>query len=564
MTQETSSKRSTRVLLSGLTPYSGTFGRNEIIHLLKRTMFGATRADIAAFESMTLTQAIDALLSPSAASLTPAPPINNYNSTRGIDPDVEAGADWTIATEASSSGTVNFNGSRRESLKAWHIGLAINQERTILEKMMLFWHNHFATEVTSTSSLRGYIYLKTIRQYALGNFKDFTRAITFDPAMLQYLNGNLNSKQSPDENYARELQELFTLGKGTGSGYTEDDVKAAAKVLTGWRTREVVTQATAPRRGRWESYFDATRHDTTNKQFSAFFNNTIINGSPTANTEANARREIDELLNMIFAQEEVSKFICRKLYTFFIYYKIDAQIEADVITPLAAIFRQSNYDIMPVLRALLLSEHFFDTANQGCYIKSPMDYTIGLSRELGLGFAPATDYAAQYASWRALNATNGGSSQGQDILDPPSVSGWPAYYQTPNFHEMWVNTDTYMRRIKFADQLMTTNGLTVATTWRLKLDFIAFIQSFGTDAQDPNLVIDKALEVLYRVPLSVGVRNTLKAATLLQGQNGDQYWTDAWINYVNAPTNTTFKNIVLTRLNALFTNILHRPELHLC
>ncbi len=173
LTQETSSKRSTRVLLSGLTPYSGTFGRNEIIHLLKRTMFGATRADIAAFESMTLTQAIDALLSPSAASLTPAPPINNYNSTRGIDPDVEAGADWTIATEASSSGTVNFNGSRRESLKAWHIGLAINQERTILEKMMLFWHNHFATEVTSTSALRGYIYLKTIRQYALGNFKDW-------------------------------------------------------------------------------------------------------------------------------------------------------------------------------------------------------------------------------------------------------------------------------------------------------------------------------------------------------------------------------------------------------
>src|SRR6478672_11169439 len=146
--------------------------------------------------------------------------------------------------------------------------------------------------------------------------------------MLRYLNGYLNTATAPDENYGRELQELFTIGKDPVTNlapYAEDDVKNAAKILTGHRIN-----------GNTFSYFfDATRHDSTDKTFSTFYNNTVIKGR----TGAAGAQETDDLLNMIFAKNEVSKFIVRKLYRWFVYYVIDETTEANVIEPLATIFR---------------------------------------------------------------------------------------------------------------------------------------------------------------------------------------------------------------------------------
>src|SRR5205823_4891756 len=141
------------------------------------------------------------------------------------------------------------------------------------------------------------------------------------------------------------------------SQYTENDVKAAAKILTGY-TVNTITATSA---------FDATRHDTTNKQFSAFYNNTVITGQ----SGANGQNELDDLLNMIFATNEVAMYICRRIYRFFVYGNIDSTIETNVITPLAAIFRSNNYELKPVLSALFKSEHFFDVLTQGAMIKSP-------------------------------------------------------------------------------------------------------------------------------------------------------------------------------------------------
>src|SRR5258706_10966014 len=214
---------------SGLNPYAGPWTKNEVQHLLKRTMFGSTRADMAYLLTRTVDQAVDELLSPTAP--LPSPPLNDY-SPGTADPNVPAGTSWV--NNPTTDGTLNS--VRRASFKKWWTGLMINQDRSIREKLTLFWADHFGTE-TNTIGVSHYVYQHhaLLRQSCLGNFKQLVRNVTSDAGMLIYLNGYLNTASAPDENYGRELQELFTVGKGTTVAYTEDDVKKAAKVLTGWR-----------------------------------------------------------------------------------------------------------------------------------------------------------------------------------------------------------------------------------------------------------------------------------------------------------------------------------------
>ncbi|HET9279099.1 MAG TPA: DUF1800 domain-containing protein, partial [Flavitalea sp.] len=372
-----------REIYSGLTPYSGPWTTPEITHLLKRTMFGAAKADVDHFKGRSINDAVNDLLS--IPALPPSPPLKNYDNSNipANDPEYSVAAGTTWVNNNSTDGTAN---SRRiNSLKSWWVALMINQQRNILEKMVLFWHNHFSTE-TADIGRAIWCYQNNIilRQYALGNFKQFVKAITLDTGMLRYLNGYLNTNTAPDENYSRELQELFTLGKENKPNYTEDDVKQAARVLTGWRIDNNTNTV----------LFQANRHDTGNKQFSTFYNNTVVTGKTGA---LGGEQELDAMLDMIFAKAvEVSEFMVRKLYRWFCYYSIDPTTETNVIQPLAKIFRDSNWEIKPVLSTLFKSEHFFDALNQGCLIKSPLDLTVGLCREFGMVFPPASDVVNSY------------------------------------------------------------------------------------------------------------------------------------------------------------------------
>ncbi|HSC38406.1 MAG TPA: DUF1800 domain-containing protein, partial [Chitinophagaceae bacterium] len=318
---------------TNLKKYKGKWTRAQAKHLLKRTMFGARKEDIDYFAAKSLRSTLRELLDTEEA--TPPPPVNNYNDDKYTDEEIQPGQTWITATKVTGMNS----GRRRNSFKAWWLGLMINQQRTLREKMVLFWHNHFATE-TNVIDNPTFIYKHHIllRQYALGNFKDMVKAVTADPAMLKYLNGNASSKKAPDENYGRELQELFTVGKGPGSHYTEADVKAAARVLTGFRIENKSLPDV-------HGIFDGSRHDEGDKQFSAFYGNTIIKGRKGKDGE----QEFDEMLDMIFAQEEVSRFICRKLYRFFVYHQVDDNAEKNVIEPLAKTFRKNNFEIKPVL-----------------------------------------------------------------------------------------------------------------------------------------------------------------------------------------------------------------------
>jgi uncharacterized protein (DUF1800 family) len=548
-------------VVEGLTPYSGSLDRPKLIHLLRRTMFGVKEEDINYFKNYALSEVIDALITPpSQAEKYPAPPINAYNTAAKQDPTVFAGDTWVHERDNG-----NFNGERRGSFRYWWGGQMINQERTVFEKMVLFWHNHFAMEMIDTSPTYAYRGQVTLRENALGNFREFVSAITFDPQMLRYLNGYVNSKVAPDENYARELMELFTLGKGGNSQYTEDDVKAAARVLTGWRVRVEAFKDDSSKFN-WTSYFNANTHDTGVKNFSSFFENASISGNVRQNTAANATSEIEDLLNMIFLHDEVSKFICRKIYRFFVYYEIDEQVEKDIIEPLAQIFRDNNYDIIPVLKALFSSEHFFEPVNIGCFIKSPIEYSVGIARTFNLQFPDLeNDAPTLYTAWNSVIGTrnSGAATQGQILADPPNVSGWPAYYQEPFYHEAWVNTDTFPKRLRFVDSLLTDTGINLGGGKRLVANLIEFTKQFGNDAYEPTLLIERALEILYSVPVSQKFKDYLRQTILLDGQESDYYWTDAWDDYLGSPNNRTYFNIVNKKLQKFYKFIVDNTEFQL-
>ncbi len=495
-------------------------------------MFGAAPKDINALKGMGMQQVVDTLLTPQA---DPAPPVNNY----GIDDTgVATGATWVRAPQGNDM----LEAKRINSYKAWWTGQMINQRTSIHEKMVLFWHNHFVTETSMVRDSRFiYQYNLTLRQNALGNFKALTKAVTLDPAMLVYLNGYLNSKQAADENYARELHELFTVGKGPDSHYTEDDVKATARVLTGYRVDK----------NNIVSFFNTTQHDITNKQFSAFYSNKVITGK----TGPDGATELDDLLNIIFAQPEVAKFICRKLYRFFVYYDIDAATEQNVISPLADIFRSSGYDIKTTLNALFTSEHFFDPLNMACLIKSPADFCVGICREYDVQFA--TDYTTQYSQWGNLH--NRASSMLQDLGDPPLVAGWAAYYQEPSYHELWINTDTLPKRNRLSDALISDAGYS-----GVHIDPLAFADKLSDPANPVTLVKD-SLDILYRVGVSDNVRDFLKNTILLTGQspNSDYYWSNAWNAWKASPNDAQLKNNVHLRLQALYKYIMDLSEYQL-
>ncbi len=524
---------------TGVNTYTGPFETAQMVHVLKRALFGATPADLAWAKSLgNMDAVVDALLT--MEPTPPAPPVNNYgDDSTGIAP----GQTWIMSAPYVKTDGDSLGQNRQRSYRAWWMGVLLNQKRSIQEKMTLFWHNHFPTETTVVLDLRyHYQYNATLRQHCIGNFKQLVKAVTLDPCMLVYLNGDLNSKTAAQENYARELQELFTIGKGPDSHYTEDDVRAASRVLTGYRINaQTVT-----------SYFDSSEHDFTNKQFSDFYGKRTVTGQ----TGAAGAEELDALLDLIFSNAEVAKFIVRKLYRYFVYYDIDSTVEENVITPLANIFRDNDYELVPLLKAMFKSEHFYDPLNMSCLIKSPADFCVGLCREFSVEFPPASDYMNAYDAWDYLRDTAG--KMQQNLGDPPNVAGWPAYYQEPMFHELWITTDTLPKRNQLSDFLITGQG----ARNNLKADVLAFADQLS-DPGNPNTLIQDSLDLLYRVEVPDAFKTSLKSNFLLSGQTQDYYWTQAWQNYKNNPTDMTLKEVVETRLKNMYKFIMDLSEYQL-
>lgn len=550
---------------SGLAPYTGTWGEREALFLLRRTGFGVKKAYVDSLLPMTVSAAVDYLLT--IDNTAPAPPVNWYDNIQPDQDGVPYGEDWTNSFFATNAAGQNTNVQRNLGMRRWLYSLTLNSDQSIREKMVWFWYHFIPIDFddiyqTSNSFIKSnsarvfYRYFKLLRDNSLGNFKTLIRLISTEPAMMYYLNNQQNSAAAPDENYARELMELFTLGKDPASQYTQQDVVEAAKVLTGWRVQNLNT-------ANFTTNFVPAQHSTANKQFSSFFNNTVINYQ----SGANGANELDQLINMIFSKSQVvSEYICRRLYRYFVYYDIDANIEANVIVPLAQTFVNSNWDIVPVLKQLFKSEHFFDPANRGVFIKTPFDLVTGTLRTFNVNTTVSNpaNYEAQYKVWGNCNDTQC-SSMEQRMGSIPNVSGWNPFYQSPAFYQNWINSNTIQKRFKFLNDVfngynLTYNGLTT----NIKVDVIAFVQPFGYAViSDPNQLVAACIRYLLPVDLSTTQQESIKLQTLLSGQTTDSYWTTAWNSYLAAPGNTANLNTVTSRLKSLLTSLVQLAEYQL-
>lgn len=524
-------------VLVGLEPYTGTWGVAQAAHLLRRTTFGAKYPDVKRMSNMTMEQCVSEILTPFSAPF--GEPVNDYNDGDTTDPTVPFGesiinAEWDDTIE----------GTRIWSFKNWWLRKMINQDTTIGEKLLLFWHNHIPVQFFDVFWVTwNYNYLKTLRDYSFGNFKSMVRAITIETAMLMYLNGQQNHKDEPDENYARELQELFCIGKGPNAKFNEEDVQAMARVLTGWRynwNNEEVEFA------RWA-------HDTNDKQLSAFYNNAVITGR----TGDAGAEELDDLMDVIFDNNEVALFLCRKLYRFFVYHDIDATTEREVIEPLADIFRENNYEIMPVLDKLFRSQHFFDALNQGAMLKSGVDFQVSMYREFNVELPPASALYDRYQITGTMMYYL--ELFQQSIGDPPNVSGWAAYYQIPQFDKHWITTDTLPKRIQVADYMLAV-GIE-SDNYAFPLDVISVTKQFD-NPDDPRELIDKVTEWLFGIEISAGVKLVLRSI-LLSGQLQDYYWSNAWNEYIQNPNDPMAEETVRTRLQGMYYYLIHLEEFQL-
>lgn len=528
-----------------LDTYTGEWTADQAAHLLRRTMFGVRKEEIDQAVELGLSGTIDLLFQERPM---PDPPINFDYET---DEQVPIGSTWVDAHYTSFEVYRMEVAYRRRSLNAWTMNLLINNEFSIREKMTLFWHNHFVVERSVLIDEKYlYNYITLLRSSALGNFRQLTKEVSIDPAMLSYLNGNRNTKDNPNENYARELLELFTVGKGQLAGpgdyttFTEEDVLAIAKVMTGWRTLGNFSslETIQPK-----AIFSVVQHDTSNKQLSNRFNNALI--------EHAGAEEYANLIDVIFHQRTTAEHLSRKLYRWFVFYTIDEVIEQTIIQPMAQLLIDNDFEIIPALKSLLSSQHFYQVSqNVGGMIKHPIDFVVGLLRQFPLKEEP--DILVKYPYWEKIYDSL------QDLqmsyYQPPDVGGWRAFYQSPNYYRIWITAATLGPRVNFTN-LIATRGMRI-NNHNFKIDVLAVAKKIENNT-DPNAIIEGFVRQLFPQTITDNQKNRLKNI-LLPGLP-DFEWTVEFTAYLEDPDNGAARIGSENRLKALLKAMLVMPEFYL-
>ena len=541
--------------IAGLEEYSDNWNFESAAHLLRRTCFGPKLSEINQAINLGLNESIDKLLN--EEEFTPDPPLNDRDDDENAPP---IGETWVNILENK-----NNDFKQKKSYEAWRISLILNQPHqsptnvpfSIREKMVLFWQNHFATEATVVGDSR-YTYWMNyrLRKHFMGNFKNLVKEINVDAAMLVYLGGIYNVKEAPNENYARELFELFTIGKGPVDGedsytyYTEEDIIQAAKVLTGWYVEDVFSGSERQR-------FEKENHDKTTKVFSEKFNNKSI--------QNNYEDEHKDLVDMIFENERTSEYICEKIYRWFVYYVIDEDVTSKIIKPLAKVLRDNNYEIKPVLSKLFRSQHFFEIHTRGAMIKSPSDFNLGVLRQIPFSDTSSFDFRNLYRFWR--NRGYDISNQGQDLLDSPNVAGWPAYYQDPLYNELWINAVTLPMRTRDINTYFRDSGINATSgepgapeDVRIYAEPIKFLDEIEKP-DDIDFMVELFCKWLFPVYSEISDEQKEEFKNIVVGNNPNM-WYDEYHAYINNPTDEA-KTAINKKLKTLLKEMCLMPENHL-
>jgi uncharacterized protein (DUF1800 family) len=534
-----------------LDQYSGNWTSIQARHLLRRTTFGPSIQMVNTATNLGLNGTIDRLFAPLPM---PSPPLKSIPDGTGTnqlnDPGAIYGQTWINAPPYPNINPPMLRNrvlrSRSKSLYSWTILQMHYSDISIREKLALFWHNHFVV-ADGTFAHREYLYYTLLRSFAVGNFKMLTKEITVDTGMLLYLSGAENTNVAPNENYARELLELFAIGKGQlaapgdYTNYTENDVISIAKVLTGWQVPQI-SNANA-----LTAQFSANRHTQGSKQLSFRFNNAVI--------AENGAQEFRNLIDVIFQQDECSRFIMRKLYRWFVHHNITAEVETNIIRPLAIILKNNNYEIAPALKVLLKSEHFYNST--ACMIKSPIDLIMSASRGLGIN-PPQGNVENEYD--HSYHHYIMSADMEQALFFHPNVAGWKAYYQEPQFDKLWINNLLLPKRHNFC-RLMVEGGTFSYNDENYNITTIVPVLDIVNNipnAANPNVLINKLAEIMFNYPITASQLTNLK--NILIPGLPDFEWTVEYNDYLANPSNAALITSVKNKLKKLFSVMVRMSE----
>jgi len=519
-----------------LTPYTGTWTTAEAGHLLRRTMFGATFQQIQDAVTNGMNATVSSLMTP--------PPLT-YPLTYSPDEAVASfGSTWVNSMYPASNPAPTDN-ARRASGAAWIIERMNQPNVSIQEKMCLFWVNHFGVDANSEANAV-YQYLEILRSSCLGDFKQMIKDITVNPLMLIFLNGGSNNQFSPNENYSRELLELYTVGKGpliaTGdySTYTEADIAAGAKILTGYLVNDLYSSTVLGP----TSAFTPVLHDTSTKTLSSYFGGATVTDQGAA--------EVDAYIDIIFNHPDFAKHICRKIYRWFVNYDLTGTVESTVISEMAATLIANNFMIQPVMEELLKSEHFYDISVRGAIIKNPLECIMSMFNVSGSvpGFGLATNYEMY------LNIYYAAATLGMDYFTPPSVGGWTAYYQTPSYSKLWANSSYIKLRFDIGAYLTVAPGIVVNGD-AFKVDALNLLDGLSLPADAPQVIEDLALAF---TPKGLSAATKLMLKNILCNGQPDFEWTVQYNDYIADPGNTTVSTPVRQRVELVLYRLFQLPE----
>ncbi len=400
----------------------------EITHLLRRAGFGASAAEVARYDAMGVSAAIDELV--------------NYER---VPDEVDANIGKSGYVGVTSRGPFAPNTVISDARQRWLFRM-VHSQRPLQEKLTLFWHNHFATAYSkiagavsgeqatrlmaakpSEDPARQKGQIELLRERAFGNFRDLLVGVAKDPAMLIWLDGRTNVKDRPQENFARELMELFTFGVGF---YTEEDVYAGARAFTGWNLR-------APGRNdatsAFEFVYNANQHDTGEKRFNFPI---YPNGARTipARSAADGLQDGLDLITACAAHPETGRRLARKLYAFFI--NETSPQDGAFVDELARVYYESGYDIRLVMRRLLTWPPFLSESNHFTRYSWPVEYVVRAIKEIG------------WVGFSVNGALTPLVNMGQQLFEPPDVAGW-------ELGGGWFSTSSTLARMNFAATLTT-------------------------------------------------------------------------------------------------------------
>lgn len=448
---------------------------------------------------------------------------------------------------------------------------------TIRSKMILFLHQNWMVDDETWSTHNMYDYLKLLEFYSLGSYKSLAKKMCRDNRMLIYLNGYQNTGNSPNENYAREFLELFTIGKGPQiaignyTNYTEDDIKAAAKLLSGYEydlNNANIDSETSIRYCK----LTTTRHSSTNKVFSPELGGGAAVTITGTNTQAGMLSELDQYINLVFNRLETAKNICRKLYRYFVYRDITAAVETDIITPLAINLQANNYNLSVVLNQLLQSNHFYDLddANAldnkiGAMVKSPLELVMNTVRFFGIsphtfpGNTPVTIWDNFYR-----NGLREGILRNADmyLFSTTTVAGFPAYYLAPKYDKFWFDTSNITQRYYLGRCFLENKRLPYSSTSiGVQLNIVTWVRDNiapPNNSTNGSVIVDELINYLLPEIPDTSRRTYYLNQTLL-GTLSLINWNNEWNNYLNTGSTT----VVKPRLELLFKAILFSQEYQL-